>query len=54
VKKDPSLTEDTVREFCKERLTGYNRPKHIEFRAEMPKTAVGKILRRELRQQKPA
>ncbi|HYH94581.1 long-chain fatty acid--CoA ligase [Hyalangium sp.] len=54
VKRDPSLTEETVREFCKERLTGYKRPKHIEFRSELPKTNVGKILRRELREPKSA
>jgi long-chain acyl-CoA synthetase len=54
VKRDPSLTEEAVREFCKERLTGYKRPKHIEFRTELPKTNVGKILRRELRDQKAA
>jgi len=54
VKKDPALTEDTVREFCKERLTGYKRPRHIEFRTELPKTNVGKILRRELREKQKA
>ncbi|WP_224365335.1 long-chain fatty acid--CoA ligase [Hyalangium versicolor] len=54
VKRDPSLTEETVRAFCKERLTGYKRPKHIEFRSELPKTNVGKILRRELREKKTA
>jgi long-chain acyl-CoA synthetase len=54
VKKDPSLTEEAVREFCKDRLTGYKRPKHIEFRTELPKTNVGKILRRELREKKTA
>jgi long-chain acyl-CoA synthetase len=54
VKRDPSLTEEAVREFCKERLTGYKRPKHIEFRTELPKTNVGKILRRELREKKSA
>jgi long-chain acyl-CoA synthetase len=54
VKKDPSLTEEAVKAFCKERLTGYKCPKHIEFRTELPKTNVGKILRRELREQKPA
>jgi long-chain acyl-CoA synthetase len=54
VKRDPSLTEEAVREFCKERLTGYKRPKHIEFRTELPKTNVGKILRRELRDKKAA
>jgi long-chain acyl-CoA synthetase len=52
VKKDQSLTEATVREFCKANLTGYKQPKVIEFRAEMPKTPVGKILRRELRDKK--
>jgi len=54
VKRDPALTEEAVREFCKERLTGYKRPKHIEFRTDLPKTNVGKILRRELREKKPA
>ncbi len=54
VKKDPSLTEEAVREFCKDKLTGYKRPKHIEFRSELPKTNVGKILRRELKEQKTA
>ena len=49
VKKDPALTEQQVRDFCKERLTGYKRPRVIEFRTELPKTPVGKILRRELR-----
>ncbi|MDP2370038.1 long-chain-fatty-acid--CoA ligase [Rhodoferax sp.] len=49
VKKDPALTEEQVRAFCKENLTGYKQPKVIEFRAELPKTPVGKILRRELR-----
>ncbi len=49
VKKDPSLTEAQVREYCKANLTGYKQPKVVEFRAEMPKTPVGKILRRELR-----
>jgi long-chain acyl-CoA synthetase len=49
VKKDPNLTEAGIREFCRENLTGYKQPKVIEFRAELPKTPVGKILRRELR-----
>ena len=49
VKKDPAITEDTVRAFCHDNLTGYKRPKVIEFRAELPKTPVGKVLRRELR-----
>ncbi|MCX8566361.1 MAG: long-chain acyl-CoA synthetase [Glomeribacter sp. 1016415] len=50
VKKDPALKEAEVMAFCKERLTGYKRPKLIEFRAELPKTNVGKILRRALRE----
>jgi long-chain acyl-CoA synthetase len=49
VKKDPALTADTVKAFCRESLTGYKCPKHIEFRDELPKTNVGKILRRALR-----
>jgi long-chain acyl-CoA synthetase len=52
VKKDPNLTEEKVREFCKANLTGYKQPKVIEFRTELPKTPVGKILRRELRDKK--
>ncbi|OHC62374.1 MAG: long-chain-fatty-acid--CoA ligase [Rhodocyclales bacterium GWA2_65_19] len=49
VKKDPTLTEGVLQEFLKEQLTGYKRPKYIEFRTELPKSPVGKILRRELR-----
>jgi long-chain acyl-CoA synthetase len=49
VKRDPSLTAEQVQEFCQSQLTAYKRPKHIEFRRELPKTNVGKILRRELR-----
>jgi long-chain acyl-CoA synthetase len=49
VRKDPSLTEEALREYCRENLTGYKRPKQIEFRDSLPKTNVGKILRRELR-----
>jgi len=49
VKKDPALTEAQLRDFLHEQLTGYKRPKYIEFRTELPKTPVGKILRRELR-----
>ena len=49
VKKNPDLTEAQVRAYCKENLTGYKQPKVVEFRAELPKTPVGKILRRELR-----
>ena len=52
VKKNPNLTEAQVRTFCKENLTGYKQPKVVEFRADLPKTPVGKILRRELRDQK--
>ena len=52
VKKDPDLTEATVREYCRANLTGYKQPRVIEFRTEMPKTPVGKILRRELRDKK--
>jgi len=52
VRKDPALTEEQVRDFCRENLTGYKRPKVIEFRTDMPKTPVGKILRRELRDAK--
>lgn len=50
VKADPSLTKDEILAYCKENLTNYKRPKHIEFRDELPKTNVGKILRRELRE----
>lgn len=49
VKKNPALTENDVREYCRANLTGYKQPKVIEFKTELPKTAVGKILRRELR-----
>ncbi len=52
VKKDPALTEAQVREYCRANLTGYKQPKVVEFRAELPKTPVGKILRRELRDKK--
>ncbi|TFW26251.1 long-chain fatty acid--CoA ligase [Massilia arenosa] len=54
VKKDPALTEKALMDFCKEELTGYKRPKYIEFRDELPKTNVGKILRRQLRDEKKA
>ena len=49
VKADPGLSEQDVRDWCAKNLTNYKRPKHIEFRDELPKTNVGKILRRELR-----
>ena len=49
VRKDPALTESAVRDHCRANMTGYKQPKVIEFKTELPKTAVGKILRRELR-----
>jgi long-chain acyl-CoA synthetase len=49
VRKDPAVTEEQVRAYCEANLTGYKRPKVVEFRTELPKTPVGKILRRELR-----
>ena len=49
VKQDPDLTEEAILAYCKENLTNYKRPKHIVFRNDLPKTNVGKILRRELR-----
>ncbi len=49
VRSDPSLTEDRLLRYCHDHLTGYKRPKYIEFRDELPKTNVGKILRRALR-----
>lgn len=49
VKSDPSLTEEEIKAYCKENLTGYKRPKMIEFMDELPKSNVGKILRKELR-----
>ncbi|MGW8395009.1 long-chain-fatty-acid--CoA ligase [Pseudoduganella sp. HUAS MS19] len=54
VKKDPNLTVEALMEHCKQNLTGYKKPKYIEFRTELPKTNVGKILRRMLRDEKPA
>jgi len=50
VKKDPALTADQVKAFCRENMTGYKQPRHVEFRAELPKSNVGKILRKELRE----
>jgi long-chain acyl-CoA synthetase len=49
VKKDPSLTEAQIQDYCRANMTGYKQPRVIEFRADLPKTPVGKILRRELR-----
>ncbi|WP_314953044.1 long-chain fatty acid--CoA ligase [Bradyrhizobium cosmicum] len=54
VKKDPNLSTEDVIKFCREQLTGYKVPKQIEFRTDLPKTNVGKILRRELRDEKKA
>lgn len=51
VKKDPALTVEALMAYCRENLTGYKRPRFIEFRTELPKTPVGKILRRALRDQ---
>jgi long-chain acyl-CoA synthetase len=49
VKKDPNLTKQELLKYCTEQLTGYKKPRYVEFRDELPKTNVGKILRRELR-----
>ena len=49
VKKDPALTEAALKQYCHDQLTGYKRPRNIEFRKDLPKSNVGKILRRELR-----
>jgi long-chain acyl-CoA synthetase len=54
VRKDPALTADQVKDYAREFLTGYKHPKYVEFRDELPKTNVGKILRRELRESSPA
>jgi long-chain acyl-CoA synthetase len=54
VKKDPNLTAEQVKAHARENLTGYKQPKFVEFRTELPKTNVGKILRRELRDPPPA
>ena len=51
VKTDPNVTDQDVIDFCRDNLTGYKRPKLIEFRDELPKTNVGKILRRALREE---
>lgn len=54
VRKDPALTVDQLMAYCKEQFTAYKKPKYIEFRMDLPKTNVGKILRRELRDEKKA
>jgi long-chain acyl-CoA synthetase len=53
VRRDPSLTEAELMEWCKEQLAGYKKPRYIEFRTELPKSNVGKILRRALREARP-
>ena len=54
VRRDPSLTAEELRAFARESLTGYKCPRHIEFFDELPKSNVGKILRKELRDPPPA
>ena len=54
VRREPSLTTDQLMDYCKQQFTGYKRPKYIEFRDDLPKTNVGKILRRLLRDEKAA
>jgi long-chain acyl-CoA synthetase len=49
VRKDPALTKEAVIEHCKTQLTGYKLPRHLEFRDDLPKTPIGKVLRRDLR-----
>ena len=49
VKQDPALSEEDIADYCKQNFTAYKRPKYIEFRDDLPKTNVGKVLRRELR-----
>lgn len=49
IKDDPTLSEEDVARYCQQNLTGYKHPKYIEFRDELPKSNVGKVLRRELR-----
>ena len=49
VKKDPALSVEQIKAFCRENMTGYKQPRHVEFRDELPKSNVGKILRKELR-----
>jgi long-chain acyl-CoA synthetase len=54
VRRDPHLTAEQLMDYCKQQLTGYKKPRYIEFRDELPKTNVGKILRRALRETQPA
>ena len=51
VKSDPGLTEEAIRQHCRDNLTAYKNPRTIVFRTELPKTTVGKILRRSLREE---
>ena len=51
VKRSPGLTEESLKEFCRKNLTGYKRPRYVEFTRELPKSNVGKILRKDLREQ---
>ena len=50
VRKDPNLTAEELIKHCRQHLTGYKVPKHVEFRADLPRTNVGKILRRALKE----
>src|SRR3546814_16399335 len=54
VKKDPALTAEQIKAHARENLTGYKQPRYVEFRDVLPKSNVGKILRRELREESPA
>jgi long-chain acyl-CoA synthetase len=54
VRKDPNLTAEAVKAHARDNLTGYKQPRFVEFRTELPKTNVGKILRKELRDPQPA
>ena len=54
VRKDPALTAEQVKAHARENLTGYKQPRYVEFREELPKSNVGKILRKELRDQPAA
>jgi long-chain acyl-CoA synthetase len=54
VKKDPNVSAEDIVKYCRENLTAYKVPKQIEFRTDLPKTNVGKILRRELRDENKA
>ncbi|MCR9067123.1 MAG: long-chain-fatty-acid--CoA ligase, partial [Cytophagales bacterium] len=51
IKKDESLTEEEIKTYCKDNLTGYKKPKYVEFLKELPKSNVGKVLRRVLKEE---